>query len=69
MLFMGSRHKPSTAGQAWLLQEKGDVLGASKCLHQQLLQLVQARGTPCSTCSKNTWFSPPLSNHAHTFCF
>lgn len=50
MLFMGSRHKPSTAGQAWLLQEKGDVLGASKCLHQQLLQLVQARGTPCSTC-------------------
>lgn len=65
MLFMGSRHKPSTAGQAWLLQEKGDVLGDQ----QVLLQLVQGRGTPCSTCSKNTWFSPPLSTHAHTFCF
>lgn len=27
MLFMGSRRKPSTASQAWLLHEKGDVLG------------------------------------------
>lgn len=49
MLFMGSRHKPSTASQAWLLQEKDDVLEASECLQQELLQPVQVRGTPCST--------------------
>lgn len=50
MLFMGKGHEPSTAGQAGLLREEGEVLVAGEYLRQEeLSQPMQRRVTPCST--------------------